>query len=84
MALLEVADLTAGYGALPVLYGLSFNVEQGETAVFLGLNGAGKTTTMLCLAGLHKPSAGTIRFNDEDVTGLDARKMVPKGVVLVP
>ena len=84
MALLEVAELTAGYGALPVLYGLTFNVEQGETAVFLGLNGAGKTTTMLCLAGLHKSSAGTIRFNDEDVSGLDARKMVPKGVVLVP
>lgn len=84
MALLEVEDLRAGYGSLPVLYGMSFGVEEGETAVFLGLNGAGKTTTMLCLAGLHRPSGGTINFAGEDVTRLDAKRRVPKGVVLVP
>lgn len=84
MALLEVEDLKAGYGPLPVLHGMSFAVEEGETAVFLGLNGAGKTTTMLCLAGLHRPSGGRIGFAGEDVTRLDAKKKVPKGIVLVP
>ena len=84
MSLLEVRDLKAGYGSLPVLQGISFDVEEGETAVLLGLNGAGKTTTVLNLAGLLKPSAGTITFNGEDITGMDPRKLVAKGVVLVP
>ena len=84
MSLLEVRDLKAGYGTLPVLQGISFDVEEGETAVLLGLNGAGKTTTVLNLAGLLKPSSGTITFNGEDITGMDPRKLVAKGVVLVP
>jgi len=84
MSLLEVRDLRAGYGALPVLGGISFNIEEGETAVLLGLNGAGKTTTVMCLAGLLKPWAGTIAFDGKDVTGTDPRKLVAQGVVLVP
>jgi branched-chain amino acid transport system ATP-binding protein len=84
MSLLEVRDLKAGYGTLPVLQGVSFDVEEGETAVLLGLNGAGKTTTILNLAGLLKPTSGTITFNGEDITGMDPRKLVAKGVVLVP
>lgn len=84
MSLLEIRDLKAGYGSLPVLQGISFEVEEGETAVLLGLNGAGKTTTVLSLAGLLKPWSGTVTFNGEDITGLDPRKLVAKGVVLVP
>lgn len=84
MSLLEVRDLKAGYGSLPVLQGVSFEVEEGETAVLLGLNGAGKTTTVLAMAGLLKPWGGTIHFNGEDITGMDPRKLVSKGIVLVP
>ena len=84
MALLEVADLKAGYGSLPVLGGISFEIEEGETAVLLGLNGAGKTTTVLALAGLLKPWGGTVMFNGKDITGMDPRKLVAEGVVLVP
>lgn len=84
MSLLEVRDLRAGYGSLPVLQGISFDVEEGETAVLLGLNGAGKTTTVLSLAGLLKPWSGSVMFNGEDITGMDPRKLVAKGVVLVP
>ncbi len=93
MSLLEVRDLRAGYGSLPVLGGIDLNVEQGETAVLLGLNGAGKTTTVLTLAGLLKPSDGTIHFDGEQIAGpgkhgkmhnLDPRELVSKGVVLVP
>ena len=84
MSLLEIRDLKAGYGSLPVLQGISFDVEEGETAVLLGLNGAGKTTTVLSLAGLLKPWSGTITFNGENITGMDPRKLVAKGVVLVP
>ena len=84
MALLDVQGLKVGYGALPVLYGLDFSIEEGETAVVLGLNGAGKTTTVLTLAGMLKPWEGTITYADEDVTKLDAEGMVARGVVLVP
>ena len=84
MSLLEVRDLRAGYGSLPVLQGISFDVEQGETAVLLGLNGAGKTTTVLTLAGLLKPWSGTITFDGTDVTGWDPRRLVAEGIVLVP
>ena len=84
MPLLEVRDLKVGYGTLPVLQGISFDVEEGETAALLGLNGAGKTTTVLALAGLLKASSGTITFNGEDITGTDTRKLVSAGIVLVP
>ena len=57
MALLEVEGLHVGYG-FPVLIGISFDVEEGETAVLFGLNGAGKTTTVATVAGLLKPDAG--------------------------
>jgi branched-chain amino acid transport system ATP-binding protein len=84
MSLLEVRDLRVGYGSLPVLQGVSFDVAEGETAVLLGLNGAGKTTTVLAIAGLVKPWSGTITFDGKDVTGMDPRKLVSEGIVLVP
>ena len=84
MSLLEVSDLKAGYGTLPVLGGISFEVEEGETAVLLGLNGAGKTTTILNLAGLLKPWSGSIKFDGKEISGTDPRKLVAEGIVLVP
>src|SRR5437868_10474389 len=67
--LLRVRDLRAGYGALPVLHGISFDVNVGETAVFLGLNGAGKSTTVLNLCGAVRPTGGTIEFDGKDTAG---------------
>ena len=84
MSLLEVSELRAGYGSLPVLGGITFDIEEGETAVLLGLNGAGKTTTVLTLAGLLKPWGGKVTFDGKDITGMDPRKLVAEGVVLVP
>ncbi|MGH3117838.1 MAG: ABC transporter ATP-binding protein [Gaiellales bacterium] len=84
MALLEVRDLRTGYGSLQVLQGISFDVNEGETAVLLGLNGAGKTTTVLTLAGLQKAWSGTVTFDGKDVTNVDPRKLVTDGIVLVP
>jgi branched-chain amino acid transport system ATP-binding protein len=83
MAFLEVRDLEVGYG-FPVLMGISFDVEEGETAVLFGLNGAGKTTTVDTIAGLLSPTRGSIRFNGEEIAGLPAAALVTKGVALVP
>ena len=84
MALLSVSELRAGYGNLPVLHDLSFDVQEGETAVVLGLNGAGKTTTLLNVAGMMKPWSGNIVFDGTDITGQEASNLVGSGIVMVP
>ncbi|HVW32049.1 MAG TPA: ABC transporter ATP-binding protein [Acidimicrobiia bacterium] len=83
MSLLEVEGLRVGYG-FPVLMGISFAVEEGETAVMFGLNGAGKTTTVATIAGLLRPEAGTIRFDGRDITRTTAAERVALGIALVP
>ncbi|MBW3651637.1 MAG: ABC transporter ATP-binding protein, partial [Actinobacteria bacterium] len=83
MALLEVEGLRVGYG-FPVLMGISFAVEQGETAVLFGLNGAGKTTTVTTIAGLLKPDAGSIRFDGREVAGKSPAELVAAGISLSP
>jgi branched-chain amino acid transport system ATP-binding protein len=84
MSLLEVKDLRTGYGHVPVLHGVSFSVDEGETAAMLGLNGAGKTTSLISIAGLLKPWGGEILYNGDNITGTDARVLVQRGLVLVP
>src|SRR5437763_8722242 len=83
-ALLEVRDLRVGYGAIPVLQGIDFDVAEGRTTVLLGLNGAGKTTTVTAIAGLLKPWGGTITFDGARIDGRDPALLVEQGVVLVP
>ena len=83
MALLEVEGLRVGYG-FPVLHGISFSVEEGETAVLFGLNGAGKTTTVSTIAGLLRPDAGSIRFDGTEIGGRPAASLVAEGISLSP
>jgi len=84
MSLLEIEELRTGYGALPVLQGISFSVEEGETAVIFGLNGAGKTTTVNCLAGVLPTWSGEVRFDGTTLSGKDAPAIVREGVSLAP
>ncbi|MFL5798158.1 MAG: ABC transporter ATP-binding protein [Actinomycetota bacterium] len=84
MSLLQVEGLSAGYGAVPVLHGVSLSVDEGQTAVMLGLNGAGKTTTLLSIAGMLRAWGGRISFDGRDVTKADARDLAKRGLVLVP
>ena len=84
MAILEVKGLRGGYGAQPVLQDVTFDVEEGEAAVLLGLNGAGKTTTVTNVVGLNRPWGGEVWFDGERVDGKPAAELVRKGMVLVP
>jgi branched-chain amino acid transport system ATP-binding protein len=84
VSLLEVEGLRTGYGALPVLQGISFSVEEGETAVLFGLNGAGKTTTVNAIAGLLPAWGGQVRLDGKVISGLEAPKVVAAGVGLSP
>lgn len=82
-ALLEVADLRAGYGALKVLHGLNLRVNEGEIAVILGANGAGKTTTMRAISGMIGRQ-GTIDFNGESIVKTPPSDIVRMGIAQVP
>jgi branched-chain amino acid transport system ATP-binding protein len=84
MALLEVSDLHAHYGAIEALKGISLTVGEGEVVTLIGSNGAGKTTTLRSISGLTSASAGTITFAGEDITGTPADQIVTRGVALVP
>lgn len=64
--ILDVQNLTAHYGALQALQGISLRVERGEIFGLLGPNGAGKTTLLSCVEGLQKPSGGTLKVADLD------------------
>jgi branched-chain amino acid transport system ATP-binding protein len=83
MALLEVDSIHVSYDQ-PVLRGVSFEVEEGETAVLFGLNGAGKTTTVTTVAGLMRPDRGSIRFDGRDIAGRSAAELVGWGISLSP
>jgi branched-chain amino acid transport system ATP-binding protein len=82
VSVLEVVDLKAGYGALPVLHGVSFSIEEGTTAVLLGLNGAGKSTTVNTIAGLVRPWSGSILLEGRPIGGLPADQIVTLGLSL--
>ena len=83
MALLEIHDLVVGY-EFEVLHGVSFSVEEGETAVLFGMNGAGKTTTVTTIAGMRAPWSGRIVFDGEDIGGKSPSDLVKAGVSLSP
>jgi branched-chain amino acid transport system ATP-binding protein len=83
VSLLEVEQLTGGYGAVRVLYGLDFTVDAGEVVVILGANGAGKTTTLRALSGALD-AKGRVRFEGHDVLGRRTEQIAAAGVAHVP
>jgi len=82
-ALLEVADLHAGYGKAEVLRGLSLAAPAGSVVTVIGPNGAGKSTLLNALMGLL-PLRGIVRFGGEDVSRLTLEERVMLGLALVP
>lgn len=80
---LEVAGLTGGYGAIQVLHGLDFHVNEGEIVVILGANGAGKTTTLRAVSGMIT-TTGNVLFRGASIQGFKAPDIVRKGVAHVP
>jgi branched-chain amino acid transport system ATP-binding protein len=83
--MLGVGHLVAGYGAEPVLHGISLQVRRGEAVALLGANGAGKSTLMRALSGLHRPlTSGGIHLDGEELTLSGPEAIVARGMVLVP
>ena len=84
MSMLEVRGLEAGYGSSRVLFGLDFELGEGQAITLLGRNGMGKSTTIKCLSGLLKPTGGSIRLLGNEIAGLPAWRIGRLGVGLVP
>ncbi|MGY1833332.1 ABC transporter ATP-binding protein [Geodermatophilus sp. SYSU D01180] len=83
-AVLEVEGLSASYGPVKALDGVTLRAEQGRITAVLGANGAGKTTLLRTISGLVRPTAGRVTLNGEDVTRAPVEAMVTKGMSHVP
>ncbi len=83
-ALLDVEGLVVHHGQLCAVDDVSFHVAEGEVLAVVGANGAGKSTLLRTIAGLHRPSAGVVRFAGEDISRLGAHQRVRRGISLVP
>jgi branched-chain amino acid transport system ATP-binding protein len=84
MAMLVVKDLRAGYGAIPVLHGISLQMAKGESLGILGHNGMGKTTLLRCLMGALRSTAGSITFDGQEVTRMAPHARAQRGMAYVP
>jgi branched-chain amino acid transport system ATP-binding protein len=81
--LLEIKDLSAGYGPVVVLHGIDFTVAEGEVVVILGANGAGKTTTLRAVCGMIA-TTGSVKFQGEELVGQSPASIVRKGIAHIP
>jgi branched-chain amino acid transport system ATP-binding protein len=82
--MLHIKNLTAGYGKVNVLHGISLDVNERECVALIGANGAGKTTTLRCICGLNEVRSGSIEFMNERLDGLSGHAIVRKGITMCP
>ncbi len=82
--MLRMRDVHAGYGATPILFGVSLEVRAGEAVALLGKNGMGKTTLMKTAMGFLKPWRGTIEHDGADLTRLTPHEIARLGIGFVP
>jgi branched-chain amino acid transport system ATP-binding protein len=84
MALLEVHNLSSGYGEVQILWDVSLHLEAGQLTALVGSNGVGKTTLLRAIMGLLKPRVGSVHFKGRDVTRVPPHVKATQGIVLVP
>lgn len=82
--IIEINAIHTFYGTSHILFGISLEIEEGETICLLGRNGAGKTTTLRSIMGLTPPRSGSIKFKGEEITGKSAYTISRQGIGFVP
>ena len=82
--MLEIRNLTASYGAISALHGISLSVPAGGIVTLIGANGAGKSTTLRAISGLVKPRGGEILYDGHNIAGLPPHEIVKRGLSHVP
>lgn len=80
MAILEIKNLTRRFGGLVAVNNLEFSINAGEIVALIGPNGAGKTTAFSMISGFQKPDAGSIIFDNRDITGLPPHLIAARGL----
>ena len=83
-ALLRAEGLTAGYGKIPILHGVTLEVRTGEMVSVIGPNGAGKSTTFKTIVGFVHATSGHVTFDGQEITGLRPDQVLPRGLAYVP
>jgi branched-chain amino acid transport system ATP-binding protein len=81
---LEVRNIDVFYGDVQVVWDISFSVKQGEVVALIGANGAGKSTTLKTVSGLLKPRTGSVSFNGEDLSLVEAFHRIDRGMAFCP
>ena len=79
-SLLALDDVSAHYGGVQALKGVSLRVEEGEVVTLIGANGAGKTSTLAAISGLLPPTSGAISMEGKDMAGVPAHRRVTMGI----
>ena len=79
-AILEVQDLAVHFGGVRAVDGVSFHVNPGEVFTIVGPNGAGKTTVFNLISRIYDPTAGTIKFHGDDITGAAPHRIAAMGI----
>jgi ABC-type branched-subunit amino acid transport system ATPase component len=82
--LLRCQRLDVSYGPVQVLFGVDFEVAEGELVAMLGTNGAGKSTLLKAVAGLVAPHRGRVELDGQDVSALGPERTARAGVGLMP
>lgn len=82
--MLEIKNLHVYYGGIHALHGISLRVPDGKIVTLLGANGAGKSSTLRTIAGIVKPSEGSITFDGQNLLGLKSFEVLRRGIALVP
>ncbi len=82
--MLEISKLQFAYGDLQVLWGVDLSVQQGEIVTVVGANGAGKSTILRNCSRLVRALSGSLKFQGEDLAGLQSHQVVERGLVQVP
>ncbi len=82
--ILEVENLNAGYGKVPILHDITFHVAEGEVVGIIGPNGAGKSTLLKNICGLQDSYSGNIRFLGKPIESLQSHKVSRQGISYIP
>lgn len=82
--MLTLENIYASYGAIAAVRGVSIHVEEGELVALIGVNGAGKSTLLSTIAGVMRPTQGTITFQGESLIGKSPEEIIRRGIALVP
>ena len=80
--MLKIENITARYGSIEALRGVSLDARPGEIVTLIGANGAGKTTLMMTICGQPNAASGKVIFNGEDITALPTDQIVRRGIAL--